>query len=107
MRRGRWAARPLAGWHHEVPGECGRGAGRAGRRTFPAGSVRPSGRSYRSARRVSESLLPRSAFRPPAAHGAFVSHSAFAPARLPEAESEAVYWGALNSRDLMRVAGEQ
>lgn len=38
------AARPLAGEHHEVPGECERGTGRAGRRTFPAGPERPAGR---------------------------------------------------------------
>lgn len=77
---GTLAARPLASEQHEVPGECGRGAGRPGRAEDvscgPSASLRPQ--SYRSARRVSESLLPRSVFRPPAAHGAFVSHSASA-----------------------------
>lgn len=85
------AARPLAGGHHEVPGECGLGTGRVGRRTFPAGPVSPSARGYRSARRVSESLLPRQPFDPlqPTELSCRTRPSQYA--RLPEAEFKAVY----------------
>lgn len=78
------AVRPPAGEHHEVPGECGRGAGRRGGR-FPRVPLAVELPVSSARKRVPPSVRPR----PPAAPGTRRSQAARAPSGSPEAEPEA------------------